>query len=130
MTLPTPPRLVKIPGPQHMITVEKHAGRVVVKLGDTVIADSGDALALFEDKHDPVYYIPRKDADMSQLLRTEHVSYCAYKGEANYYSLPLGGERSVNAVWTYETPFDAVAAIKEHLAFYPERVDSIEQHDG
>jgi uncharacterized protein (DUF427 family) len=126
MTTEAPPRLVKIPGPQHMITVENHPGRVVVKLGEAVIADSRDAVVLFEDKHEPVYYIPRKDADMAQFVRTEHVSYCAYKGEANYFSLPLGGERSVNAVWTYETPFEAVAPIKEHLAFYPERVDAIE----
>jgi uncharacterized protein (DUF427 family) len=62
---------------------------------------------------------------MSLLERTEHTSYCPYKGDAAYYSIPAGGERSVNAVWTYESPHAAVAEIKDHLAFYPDRVDAI-----
>ena len=72
-------------------------------------------------------YVPRADVDMSLLERTDHGSYCAYKGDCNYYSIPAGGERSVNAVWTYEAPFDAVAVIKDYLAFYPDRVDAIEE---
>ncbi|MDB5396119.1 MAG: hypothetical protein JWM91_3625 [Rhodospirillales bacterium] len=72
-------------------------------------------------------YIPRRDVDMSLLERTGHATYCPYKGEAAYYSIPLGGDRAANAVWTYEAPYDAVAIIKDHLAFYPDRVDAIEE---
>lgn len=74
-----------------------------------------------------VHYIPRKDVAMALLERTDHATYCPYKGECAYYSIPSGGARSVNAVWTYEAPFAAVAAIKDHLAFYPDRVDAIEE---
>ena len=73
-----------------------------------------------------VQYIPRKDVDMSLLQRTDHVTYCPYNGDCTYYSIPAGGDRSVNAVWTYESPYAAVAEIKDHLAFYPSRVDAIE----
>jgi uncharacterized protein (DUF427 family) len=67
---------------------------------------------------------------MSLLERTGHATYCPYKGDCAYYSVPVGGERSVNAVWTYETPFPAVAEIAGHLAFYPDRVDTIEERHG
>jgi len=70
-------------------------------------------------------YIPRRDVDMAALARSDHTSYCPYKGEASYFSIPIGGERSTNAVWTYETPFPAMAAIKGYVAFYPDRVDEI-----
>ena len=80
-----------------------------------------------EAAYPPVQYIPRQDVDMSLLERTSHATYCPYKGDCAYYSIPLGGERSVNAVWSYEAPFAAVAAIKDHVAFYPSRVDAIEE---
>jgi uncharacterized protein (DUF427 family) len=117
---------VKIPGPDHPITVTATAGRVVVTLGGKVIADSTDALTLQESNYPAVQYIPRKDVDFSALERTSQETYCPFKGEASYYSITPGGERSVNAVWTYEAPYDAVAEIKDHVAFYPDRVDSIE----
>ncbi len=118
---------VKIPGPDHPITVEPNPSRVVVTLGRRTIADSRQALRLQEASYPAVLYIPRKDVDMSLLERTDHSTYCPYKGECAYYSISAGGERSKNAVWTYETPYDAVAAIKDHLAFYPDRVDAIEE---
>ena len=118
-------KTVNIPGPDHPITIESTQARVVVTLNGRTIADSLSALTLKEASYPGVQYIPRKDVDMSQLARTEHASYCPYKGDASYYSLPAGGERSANAVWTYEAPYDAVAAIKDHVAFYPDRVDSI-----
>ena len=121
---------VKIPGPDHPITITPASGRVVVKLGGQVIADTRRALILQEASYPAVKYIPREDADMAFLERTDHQTYCPYKGDCSYYSIPLGGERSRNAVWTYENPYAAVAAIKDHLAFYPERVDSIEETDG
>jgi uncharacterized protein (DUF427 family) len=80
-----------------------------------------------EGSHPPVQYIPRADVDMTLLSRTDHASYCAYKGDCSYYSIPLGGDRAANAVWTYEQPFAAVASIKGHVAFYPDRVDAIEE---
>ena len=72
-------------------------------------------------------YIPREDVDMSLLSPTDHATYCPYKGECAYWSIPAGGERSTNAVWTYEAPYDAVAEIAGHLAFYRSRVDAIDQ---
>ena len=116
-----------LPGPDHPITIERHPARVVVTVAGRVVADTRDALALRESDYPPVLYVPRKDADMSLLARTEHATYCPFKGDCAYYSIAAGGERSVNAVWTYEAPFEAVAAIKDHLAFYPNRVDSIEE---
>ena len=117
---------VKIPGPDHPITVTPARGRVTVIAAGRTIAETRDALILTEAAYPPVYYIPRKDVDMAQLQPTTHQTYCPYKGECNYYSIPAGGDRSVNAVWTYEAPYAAVSAIKEHLAFYPDRVDAIE----
>ena len=117
---------MKIPGPDHPITIERNPARVIVKLGGKIVADTRDALILKEASYPGVQYIPRKDADMSQLERTDHSTYCPYKGDCSYYSLPAGGDRSVNAVWSYESPYPAVAEIKDHLAFYPNRVDSIE----
>jgi len=118
-------RPIKIPGPDHPITVTPNSRRVVVTLGGKVIADTRDALTLQEASYPPVQYIPRRDVDMALLARTDHTTYCPYKGEASYFSIPLGGERSVNAIWTYEAAYPAVAAIQDHLAFYPDRVDGI-----
>lgn len=113
---------MKIPGPDHPITIEADSGRVVVRLGDVVLADTRRALALREASYPPALYIPRADADMSKLTRTDHATYCPYKGDCSYFSLPTG-PRAANAVWTYEAPYPAVAAIKDHLAFYPDRVE-------
>jgi uncharacterized protein (DUF427 family) len=116
---------IKVPGPDHPITIEMNPSRVVVSVGGRTVADTREALTLREGGYPPVQYIPRKDVDMSLLERTAHATYCPYKGDCAYYSIPLGGERSVNAVWTYESPFEAVARIKDHVAFYPHRVDAI-----
>jgi len=120
-------RSVKIPGPDHPISIGHHAARVVVTLAGQVIADTQDALTLREAHYPAVFYIPRKDVDMTLLERTDHATYCPYKGDCAYFSIPSGGDRSVNAVWTYEAPYPAVASIQDHLAFYPDRVDSIEE---
>ena len=121
----TSTRTVRIPGPDHPITITPTPRRVVVTIGGRVIADSRAALTLQEAAYPAVQYVPRADVDMTQLERTEHATYCPYKGDCAYYSLPAGGERAANAVWTYEQPYDAVAAIRGHVAFYPDRVDSI-----
>src|ERR1700737_1746073 len=114
---------VKVPGPGHPISIEPNRSRVVVKAGGKVIADTSDALTLREASYPPVQDIPRRDVDMAALTRSEHTTYCPYKGDASYYSIPAGGDRSKNAVWTYETPFAAMAQIKDYVAFYPDRVD-------
>ena len=120
------PKTVKIPGPDHPISIEPTQGRVTVTLAGRVIADTRAALTLREAAYPAVHYIPLADVDRSLIEKTAHASYCPYKGDAAYYSIPLGGERSVNAIWTYEQPYAAVARIKDHVAFYPDRVDSIE----
>ncbi|SAK71683.1 hypothetical protein AWB79_03964 [Caballeronia hypogeia] len=119
-------KAVKIPGPDHPITIEPSPSRVVVKAGGRVIVDTRAALSLREASYPEVLYVPRKDVDMTQLERTLHTTYCPYKGECSYYSIPAGGQKAVNAVWSYESPYEAVAAIKDHLAFYRDRVDSFE----
>jgi uncharacterized protein (DUF427 family) len=117
---------IKIPGPDHPITITPTSDRVTVTVNGKRIADTREALTLKEAAYPPVLYIPRKDVDMTQLQRTDHQTYCPYKGDCAYYSIPAGGERSVNAVWTYEGPYASVSPIREYLAFYPERVDTIE----
>jgi uncharacterized protein (DUF427 family) len=125
-----PPKAIKVPGPDHPITIERNPNRVVVTVAGRVVADTRDALILREAGYPAVQYVPRKDVDMALLERTDHATYCPYKGDCSYFSIPLGGDRSVNAVWTYAAPYPAVARIKDHLAFYPERVDAIEERPG
>jgi uncharacterized protein (DUF427 family) len=120
-------RTIRLPGPDHPIAIERTLARIVVSVAGRTVADTRDAVTLREAEYPPVLYVPRKDVDMGLLQRTSHSSYCPYKGEAAYYSIPVGGERSVNAVWTYEAPFDAALKIADFVAFYPARVDSIEE---
>jgi uncharacterized protein (DUF427 family) len=116
---------MKVPGPDHPISIVENPSRLVVKVGGKVIADTHAALTLKEASYEPVQYIPRKDVNMSALTRSEHTTYCPYKGEASYYSIPAGGDRSLNAVWSYETPFEAMSQIQDYVAFYSNRVDEI-----
>ncbi|HEX3592917.1 MAG TPA: DUF427 domain-containing protein [Pseudonocardiaceae bacterium] len=118
------------PGADHPITVEPSGVRVVVTVAGRTLADTRSALVLREADYPPAYYVPLTDVDTSLLERTDHATYCPYKGDAGYYSIPAGGERSANAVWTYESPYPPVADIKDHVAFYPDRVDSIEVTDA
>ena len=125
-----PDRPMKIPGPDHPIEIRPNLSRVLVTIGGQVIADTREALTLSEAGYLAVQYVPRRDVDMAALARSAHTTWCPYKGEASYYSIPAGGERSLDAVWTYETPFPAMAAIKDYIAFYPDRVDEIAQLPG
>jgi uncharacterized protein (DUF427 family) len=120
-----PDRSIKIAGPDHPIDIQPNESRVVVTVGGKIIADTREALTLREAAYPPIQYIPRRDVDMAALSRTDHATYCPYKGDASYFCIPVGGDRSTNAVWTYETPFPAMAAIKDYVAFYPDRVDEI-----
>jgi uncharacterized protein (DUF427 family) len=117
---------VKIPGPDHPITISPAEGKVRVSVAGRIVAESKRALRLEEKGYPAVYYLPRSDADMSSLVRTEHYTYCPYKGDCAYYSIPIGGAESENAVWTYERPHEAIANIKGYLAFYSSPVNSIE----
>ncbi len=121
---------IRIPGPDHPISVEHNPKRIVVTLDGKVIADTTAALTLREATYPAVHYIPRADVAMDALARSDTQSYCPYKGDASYFSIPSGGERAIDAIWTYEAPYEAVAAIKDHLAFYPSRVDAIEEREA
>lgn len=115
------------PRKDHPITIARNPNRVRVLFDGRVVAETSRALTLKEASLPPVQYIPREDADMSLLERTAHKTYCPFKNEASYYTVRADDRAAENAVWTYETPYPGVAAIKDHLAFYPERVDSIEE---
>jgi uncharacterized protein (DUF427 family) len=114
---------MKVPGPEHPISIEPSNVRAVVRVAGVEIANSANALILREANYPPVLYIPREDADMSLLERTSHSTYCPFKGDCSYYNIPSGGAKSANAVWTYEHPYAAVAQIRGYLAFYRDRVD-------
>jgi uncharacterized protein (DUF427 family) len=118
---------IKQPGPDHRITIEKNPARIVVSVAGRVIADTQNALTLHETNYAPVQYIPLEDVDASMLEATDHTTYCPYKGDCSYYSIPVGGEKSVNAVWAYKAPYPPVADIIDHVAFYPDRVDAIDK---
>jgi uncharacterized protein (DUF427 family) len=120
-------KMVLLPGPRHPITVEPASVRVVVTLAGRVIADTTSALTLREADYPAVHYIPREDVDLGALERTPQESYCPFKGDAAYYSIPAAGEGGVDAVWTYEAPYDAVSQIKDHLAFYSNRAATVEE---
>ena len=120
-------REIELPGPDHQISIAPSTDRVLVRSGETTIADSQSTLVLHESNHAPVRYIPLADVDRSLLRPSDLTTYCPYKGDASYYSIPSGGTKSVNAVWTYENPYPAVEQIKDYVAFYPTRVDAIEE---
>jgi uncharacterized protein (DUF427 family) len=119
-------KLILQPGPDHPITIRPNPARVTVSVAGRIVADTHDALILQESNYPPVQYVPLKDVDLSLLERTDNATYCPYKGDASYYSVPVGGDELVNAVWSYETPYSAVAEIKDHVAFYADRVEITE----
>ena len=108
--------------PKHRLSAKPAGARVQVTLNGEVIADSADAIRLEEGSYPAVYYFPRQDVKMERLARSSHETYCPFKGTASYYSFKDGAQ---NAVWTYEKPYDEMLAIRERLAFYPDKVDSI-----
>ena len=119
---------VLVPGPDHPITLEATGARVTVRLGGRVIADTLDAITLREASYPPVQYVPLADVDPAVLRPSEHATYCPYKGAASYYALQVGDDLVEAAVWFYPAPHDAVALVRDRVAFYPDRVDAIEVH--
>jgi uncharacterized protein (DUF427 family) len=121
---------MKPPGPEHPIVIVRNPHRIRVVLGGVIVAETTRALTLKEASLPPVQYIPREDAATDLLERSEHSSHCPYKGDASYFTLTAGGLVKRNAVWSYEKPHEAVKKIAGHLAFYPNKVDAIEElHD-
>jgi len=112
--------------PDHRVDTSLARVRVRVTFNGEVIADTRDAITLEESGYPPVFYIPREDVKMQYLNRTDHRTYCPFKGDASYYSLSSRERTEHNAVWSYEKPYDEVDVIRERLAFYPGKVDRIE----
>jgi uncharacterized protein (DUF427 family) len=124
---------VKLPGPDHPITLEANPARILVRARGQVIADTTSALTMHEASYPPVHYIPLTDIDQTVLRRSPTQTYCPYKGEASYYSISItrtdGTDDITDAAWTYEHPYPAVDAIASHVAFYPDRVEiAIDDH--
>lgn len=120
---------MKVPGPDHPITITPAPRRVRVTFGGQTVADSRRALVLKEASYPPVFYIPREDAALALLQKSETKTYCPYKGDCSYYTIAASGHVAPDAIWSYEQPYEAMAAIAGHLAFYPNRVDQIEETD-
>ena len=115
-------RTPRIPGPEHPITITPTAQRVVVRAGEQVIARTDRALTLREAGHAPVQYIPIGDVDAAALRPSEHETYCPFKGDASYYTVSTPDGELPDVIWTYLQPYDAVAEIAGHVAFYADRV--------
>jgi uncharacterized protein (DUF427 family) len=113
---------MKLPGPDHPITITPNPKRIRVSIDGLVIAETTHALTLKEASYPAVQYVPRTDANLALMARTDRVTHCPYKGDANYFSIVADGKTIANAIWTYETPFPAMADIAGHLAFYPDKV--------
>ena len=120
----TTTREPKIPGPEHPITIEPTGTRVVARVGTQIVADTTRALTLREASYPPVQYIPLEDVDQTLLTASATQTYCPYKGDASYYNITADGGRP-DAVWSYREPYDAVAGIAGHVAFYTDQVDIV-----
>ncbi len=116
-------RFHKTPGPDHPITLERSRSYVVVRHGLAVIAETNRALEMREASYSPVLYVPLDDVDVRHVRRSEHHTWCPYKGEASYFDIiNIDGTDLFDAIWYYEDPFPAVADIKGRVAFYTDRV--------
>jgi uncharacterized protein (DUF427 family) len=121
----TTTREPKIPGPEHPITIEPAGVRVVARVGAQIVADTTRALTMREASYPPVHYIPLEDVDQTLLTASATQTYCQYKGDASYYGIAAADGERADAVWSYREPYDAVADIAGHVAFYTDRVDVV-----
>ena len=121
----TTTREPKIPGPEHPITIEPAGVRVVARVGAQIVADTTRALTMREASYPPVHYIPLEDVDQTLLTASATQTYCPYKGDASYYGIAAADGERADAVWSYREPYDAVADIVGHVAFYTDRVDVV-----
>ena len=122
-------RTPRIPGREHPITIEPAGQRIVVRVGDRVVADTTAALTLREAGYRPVHYIPMMDVDQTVLRASSTSTYCPYKGDASYYTIVGPNGELADAIWTYEHPYAAVESIAGHLAFYADRVEISETEE-
>ena len=113
--------------PEHRVEVQPHHLRVRVGFAGVTVADSARSLRVLESRHDPVVYVPREDVRQELLERTEHSTFCPFKGRASYYSIRVGDRVAENAIWSYEDPYDEVAPLRGCMAFYLDRVDSLSE---
>lgn len=116
--------------PEHEIRCEASDERVLVRFAGEVIADSARAVVMHEGRYPPVHYFPRADVRMDLMQPTAHSTYCPFKGEASYFSITAADRTVENAVWSYETPYDEVLDLKDYVAFYSDKVDSIDPTPG
>ncbi len=111
--------------PDHSVDVAPNPQKVRVEFAGETIAESARSFRCLEGKYDPVVYVPREDVRTELLEKTEHTTYCPFKGHATYYTIRVGDRVSENAIWSYEDPYDQVASLKDCAAFYLERVDAL-----
>jgi uncharacterized protein (DUF427 family) len=116
--------------PDYRVDLEPNPGRVRVSLDGVTIADTDRAVRVLETKHEPVVYLPIDDLRLEYLVRTDHETFCPFKGEARYWSIRVGDRVEENAVWTYEDPFDEVAGLEGYAAFYSDRPELVQVVEG
>jgi len=120
---------MKIPGPDHPITIARNPKRVRAKVAGHVIADTDAALTLKEADYPPVQYFPREDVEMGFFGKTDKHTNCPYKGEASYYTTKIEGNLLENVMWSYEDPYPAMQQIAGYVAFYPDKIEVYEVED-
>ena len=111
--------------PDYRVGFEPTKKRVRVQFNGQTVADSSRARIMLETRHKPVYYLPRADVAMEFAQRSDHESFCPFKGQASYWTLVVDGRSSENAMWSYEQPFAEVTGIRDYMAFYGDRVDAL-----
>jgi uncharacterized protein (DUF427 family) len=115
--------------PEHRVDIHPDTTHLRVTFGGAVIADSRETLRIEETGHGPVHYFPEKDVRLDLLKKTQHSTYCPFKGDASYWTIEVvdGGaaKSSENAVWGYVTPYDEMTGLAGYYAFYSTRVDAI-----
>jgi uncharacterized protein (DUF427 family) len=109
--------------PEHRIEIDAERVGLRVRLDGTLLAETSRGLNLREGTYPPVVYVPREDVRMDRLARSDHSTHCPFKGDASYFDFGAGDARVSRVAWSYEDPFDQMTAIRDHLAFYPDRVE-------
>ena len=113
--------------PEHRVALEAKPGRVRALFAGETIADSTRAHLVVESRHEPVVYFPRGDVRMDLLEKVSDTTFCPFKGTASYWTIEVGGRKAASAVWSYEEPFDEVAELTNHMAFYLDRIDAMNE---
>ena len=104
----------------YRVDILPRRNRVTVTAGDVVLAETNRPLLVDEQDHGLVFYLPADDVHLEHLTPVDHVTRCPWKGRATHWALAGGDDTPV--AWTYEDPYDEVARIRGHIAFYQDRV--------